>query len=196
MKITGFVIGAGLILLAPSAALAQQSAHLSAQYLKQATPLIHWPDGLEPRNADVFVHDEAWINAPVDIVWANLIDAAAWPTWYANSANVRIAGTRETLTPGTKFQWTTFGVTVESTVDTFEPGRELGWTKATPSSSVHHAWALVPEQGGTRVITEEAQKGPAAIKFRLEQPSATFNGHDWWLSALKARSEKQAGNAG
>jgi hypothetical protein len=194
MKITELIVGTGLILLTPSAAVAQQSSHLSAQYLKQATPLIHWPEGLEPCNADVFVHDEGWINAPVDIVWANLIDAAKWPTWYANSANVRIAGGRDTLTPGAPFQWTTFGATVESTVDTFEPSRELGWTKVTPGSSVHHGWALVPERGGTRVITEEAQKGAAAVKFRLEQPNATFNGHDWWLSALKARSEKQADN--
>jgi hypothetical protein len=51
---------------------------------------------------------------------------------------------------------------------------------------------LVPERGGTRVITEETQKGADAIKFRLEQPNAMYDGHDWWMSALKARSERMA----
>jgi hypothetical protein len=73
-------------------AAAQESGHLSADYLKQATPLIHWSQGLEPRNVDVFVHSEGWIDAPPEIVWTNLIDAAQWPSWYANSADVRIEG--------------------------------------------------------------------------------------------------------
>jgi hypothetical protein len=51
-------------LLTLSAARAQEAGHLSAVYLKQATPLIHWPQGLEPRNVDVFVHNEGWIDAP------------------------------------------------------------------------------------------------------------------------------------
>jgi hypothetical protein len=37
---------------------------------------MNWPAGLEPNNVDVFVQNEAWIDAPSDIVWANLIDAA------------------------------------------------------------------------------------------------------------------------
>src|ERR1700685_74973 len=49
---------AGVALLGVSPASAQESGHLSAEFLKQATPLIHWPKGLEPRNVDVFVHNE------------------------------------------------------------------------------------------------------------------------------------------
>jgi uncharacterized protein YndB with AHSA1/START domain len=195
MKLTALVISTGLVLISASAALAQQSSRLSAQYLTLATPLIHWPEGLEPRNVDVFVHNEGWINAPAEVVWANLIDAAQWPTWYSNSANVRIADGREKLAQGASFQWTTFGFPIESTVDTFEPSREIGWTVNTPAFRVHHAWVLVPERGGTRVITEEAQKGAEAVKFRLEQPNAMYDGHDWWLSALKSRSERMVGAA-
>ena len=36
------------------------------------------------------------------------------------------------------------------------------------------------------------QKGADAIKFRLEQPNAMYDGHDWWMSALKVRSERMA----
>jgi len=193
MKRNALILGAGSALLTASvAAHAQESGHLSADYLKQATPLIHWPQGLEPRNVDVFVHNEGWIDAPPEIVWANLIDATKWPSWYANSADVRIEGGQSKLAKGVSFDWKTFGFSIRSTVDVFEPDREIGWGVDSPEFAVHHAWVLVPERGGTRVITEEAQKGADAIKFRLEQPNAMYDGHDWWMSALKARSERMA----
>src|ERR1700723_3858151 len=119
---------AGVALLCVSPAFAQESAHLSAEFLKQATPLIHWPQGLEPRNVDVFVHNEGWIDAPPDVVWANLIDATEWPTWYSNSAGVRIDGGQPRLAQGVAFDWKTFGFPIRSTVDVFEPNREIGWS--------------------------------------------------------------------
>jgi uncharacterized protein YndB with AHSA1/START domain len=168
-----------------------QSSRLSAQYLKQATPLIHWPAGLEPKSVDVFVHNEGWIDAKPEVVWANLVDATQWPSWYSNAADVRLSGNAALLANGVSFDWKTFGFPLTSTVDVFEPNRELGWSVANPSFLVHHAWLLVPERGGTRVVTEETQKGADAIRFRLEQPNAMYDGHDWWMSALKARSERK-----
>jgi uncharacterized protein YndB with AHSA1/START domain len=192
MKLTPLFLGAGLVLVSLTTALAQESNRLSARHLRKATSLIHWPSGLEPRNVDVFVHNEGWINAPADVVWANLIDATQWPSWYSNAVDVRIAGDHPKLAQGVSFKWTTFGFPIESAVDAFEPDREIGWTVNTPDFRVHHAWVLLPERGGTRVITEETQKGAGAVKFRLEQPNAMYDGHDWWLSALKARSERMA----
>jgi uncharacterized protein YndB with AHSA1/START domain len=192
MKRYALILIAGLALFTASVAHSQESGRLSAYYLKQATPLIHWPQGLEPRNADVFVHNEGWIDAPPENVWANLIDAAQWPSWYSNSTDVRIEGGQSKLAKGVSFNWKTFGFSIRSTVDVFEPDREIGWGVDSPEFAVHHAWVLVPERGGTRVITEETQKGADAIKFRLEQPNAMYDGHDWWMSALKARSERMA----
>jgi uncharacterized protein YndB with AHSA1/START domain len=185
-------VGAGIALICASAATAQESARLSADFLKQATPLIHWPKGLEPRSVDVFVHNEGWIDAPPEIVWKNLVDASRWPTWYSNSADVQIEGGHDTLAQGVAFRWKTFGFPIESTVDTFTPNREIGWSVHKAGFDVHHAWVLVPENGGVRVITEETQKGADAIAFRLAQPNAMYDGHDWWLSALKARAERMA----
>jgi polyketide cyclase/dehydrase/lipid transport protein len=167
-------------------------SHLSADYLKQATPLIHWPKGLEPRNSDVFVHNEGWIDASPDIVWGNLIDALQWPGWYSNSSDVYIEGGKSELAMGVSFHSKTFGFPIRSTVDVFEPDREIGWSVDNAAFKIHHAWILVPERGGTRIITEEAQKGADAIRFRLDQPNAMYDGHDWWISALKARSERMA----
>jgi uncharacterized protein YndB with AHSA1/START domain len=183
---------AGVALLCISPAFAQESGHLSAEFLKQATPLIHWPKGLEPRNVDVFVHNEGWIDATPAVVWKNLVDASQWPTWYSNSADVLIEGGHDTLVQGVSFRWKTFGFPIESTVDTFTPNREIGWSVHKAGFDVHHAWVLVPEKGGVRVITEESQKGADAIAFRQTQPNAMYDGHDWWLSALKARAELTA----
>jgi uncharacterized protein YndB with AHSA1/START domain len=195
VKLTTFFVGTGLALFSGSAALAQQSSHLSAQYVKQATPLLHWPKGLAPRDVDVFVHNEVWINAPANVVWENLIDAKQWPSWYSNSSDMRLSSGAEKLGPGARMLWNTFGFPIDSTVDTFTPDKEIGWSQYAPGFAVHHGWVLVPERGGTLVITEEAQKGAASIKFRLEQPNAMYDGHDWWLSGLKARSEAQASKA-
>jgi hypothetical protein len=189
MKLATFVVGTCLALFSASAALAQQSSHLSAQFLKQATPLMHWPKGLAPRDVDVFVHNEVWIDAPVSAIWENLIDAKQWPTWYSNSSDMRLSGGAKKLGKGVRMLWSTFGFQIDSAVDTFSPYKEIGWSQYAPGFAVHHGWVLIPERGGTLVITEEAQKGAAAIKFRLEQPHAMQDGHDWWLSALKARSE-------
>jgi uncharacterized protein YndB with AHSA1/START domain len=186
------ILSAALALLSASAAQAQQASRLSAEYLRQATPLIHWPQGLEPRSVDVFVHNEGWIDAPPEVVWANLIDATQWPNWYANAADVRIGGGQPRLAQGVSFDWKTFGFPIRSRVDVFELNRQIGWSVDNPQFRVHHAWVLVPERGGTRVITEEAQKGADAVRFRLEQPNAMYDGHDWWMSALKARSERMA----
>ncbi len=85
MKANGLVFGAGFALLAASMAHGQESGRLSAEYLRQATPLIHWPRDLQPRNVDVFVHNEGWIDAPPGVVWANLIDATQWGLGPANA---------------------------------------------------------------------------------------------------------------
>jgi Polyketide cyclase / dehydrase and lipid transport len=193
MNKSALVVAAALGLQSASTAQAAESGRLSADYLRQATPLIHWPQGLEPRNVDVFVHNEGWIDASPAVVWANLIDALQWPSWYANAADVQIEGGAPKLAEGVNFTWKTFGFPIRSTVDFFAPGREIGWSVDNPQFKVHHAWLLIPERGGTQVITEEAQKGTDAIKFRLEQPNAMYDGHDWWMSALKARSERMAG---
>src|SRR3984957_16494673 len=85
---------AGVALLCVSTASAQESGHLTAEFLKQATPLIHWPKGLEPRNVDVFVHNEGWIDAPLAV-------AVRWPKHCTNAETKSSsqADARATWTP-------------------------------------------------------------------------------------------------
>jgi hypothetical protein len=45
-------------------------------------------DGLDSENADLFAHNTIVIAAYAERIWTKLIDAAAWPAWYANLSDV------------------------------------------------------------------------------------------------------------
>jgi hypothetical protein len=54
----------------------------------QRNPDIHWPKGQHPEDADLFAHNEIMVNASCETVFANIVDAQSWPSWYPNSHNV------------------------------------------------------------------------------------------------------------
>jgi hypothetical protein len=58
---------------------------------------IHWPEGFDPSQADLFSHNALVINASCDRIWGHIIDATKWPQWYPNSKDVRIDGCREII---------------------------------------------------------------------------------------------------
>ncbi len=65
---------------------------------------IRWPEHYHPRNTAVHVRNEIDIAAAPEIVWAWLIRAERWPSWYINSANVRfINAATPDLALGTRF---------------------------------------------------------------------------------------------
>jgi len=161
-----------------------------AKDLSLANDQIHWPKGLNPKEADVFLHNEIWINARANVIWSNLVNASDWPAWYYNSSDMQIGSPDgKTLRADTTFTWKTFGFPVHSKINEFVPGSRIGWGGYGPGITAYHTWLIVPKDGGCQVITEEAQVGPSAIKFNIEQPTAMHDGHNWWLTALKYRSE-------
>ena len=81
---------------------------------------IHWPQGFDPSQADLFSHNELLINASCERIWSHITDAAKWPEWYSNSKDVKISGDT-VLRDGTVFRWTTFGLPLESRVNEFAP---------------------------------------------------------------------------
>jgi hypothetical protein len=148
MKRNALILSAGLALLTASVAHAQESGRLSADYLKQATPLIHWPQGLEPRNVDVFVHNEGWIDAPPEhrlgkpdrrCAMAELVFELGRRSHRRRPIQAR---------QGCQLQLEDVRFPIRSTVDVFEPGREIGWSVDNPEFKVHHAWVLVPSAAG------------------------------------------------
>jgi uncharacterized protein YndB with AHSA1/START domain len=150
---------------------------------------IRWPDRYAPDRVDAHISNEISIAAAPETVWAWLIRAVEWPQWYPNSHDVKIAGGRRDLGPGTKFTWRTFGVRIGSTVQEFVPGSRIAWDGRGLMLDVYHAWLIETRPGGSWVLTEETQNGLAARTQAALLPNRMYRGHQLWLTSLKALAE-------
>ncbi len=108
-----------------------------------------------------------------------------WRHYYRNAWRVRAeAGSWPTLAAGSRFRWVTFGAPVITTVTEFDPPHRLGWTGTGLGSSGHHAWLLEPVAGGTRIITEETQHGPAIKLLAPALRPVVHRAHQSWITGL------------
>jgi hypothetical protein len=151
---------------------------------------IHWPEGFDPSQADLFSHNALVINASCDRIWGHIIDATKWPQWYPNSKGVRIDG-GNVLKDGTVFRWSTFGLPLESRVYEFMPYTRIGWYGYAPGAAptFYHNWYLKPQGDVCLVVTDEVGKGKDAAHLRETDESLMHRGHDLWLATLKWVSE-------
>ena len=114
--------------LAPARAANHQGSSIMTmkQDLADREKDIHWPEGFNPSQADLFSHNALLINASCERIWGHIVDATKWPQWYPNSKDVRIDG-GDVLKEGTVFHWSTFGLPLESKVNEFVPYTRIGW---------------------------------------------------------------------
>jgi hypothetical protein len=148
-----------------------------------------WPDRQRPDRCPVSSHNERLIAAPSDHVWAWLVRAPRWPTFYANAQRVEIEGGGDALTAGATFRWTTFHLRVRTTVQEFEPGRRLAWFGTGYGSAGYHTWTLEPVGEHCRVVTEETQRGLLPSLGRLYIRGALHRQHAAWLEGLARVAE-------
>jgi uncharacterized protein YndB with AHSA1/START domain len=152
---------------------------------------VRWPDYFAPGNAPVHVQNELEIPASVDRVWACLIRAKLWPTFYSNSADVWFrTGTGPDLEAGTRFRWKTFGLMVESEVMEFVPKERIAWDAHSFGLDAYHAWVLRETPTGCHVLTEESQHGLLARLQKLFLPNRMHEQHQLWLEGLKAKASE------
>jgi len=150
---------------------------------------IQWPSHYEPRNCPVHVRNELEMSVSPDRVWACLIRVTLWPTWYANSANIKILeGSGPDLKKGTRFRWKTFGVTITSTVLEYVPHDRIAWDAHAFGIDAYHAWVLQPYAKGCRVLTEETQHCWLARLGKLLMPNRMYKFHQLWLEGLERKS--------
>jgi hypothetical protein len=121
--------------------------------------LIRWPEKYRPDQTKVHVRNELEMTAPSETIWAWLIRARLWPTWYPNSKRVEIEGSGPDLGPGSRFRWTTFGVRLDSKVEEFVAGERLAWSARATGVDAYHAWLIENRGAGCYVLTEETQNG-------------------------------------
>jgi hypothetical protein len=151
---------------------------------------IRWPDGFDPARADLFADNAVVINAPAKSVWAKLIAAAAWPTWYSNASDVVINDAAGQLGKDVTFNWTTFGLKIASKVADFAPYARLGWHGNGDQLRAYHTWLLIPRFGdSTYVVMEEIGMGDGAQHLAQTNPGYLHRGHDLWNTSLKFACE-------
>jgi Polyketide cyclase / dehydrase and lipid transport len=180
--------GAGALAAFHSVAYAEGYKTMSMKDdLANRSPDIHWPAGFAPDKADLFAHNDLIINASCERVWSHIIDAKRWPIWYPNSKDVELPGGNPVLRDGTVFRWTTFGLTIESTVHEFVPNQRLGWFGYAPGAkpSFYHSWYLEPKGDMCHVVMDEAGVGKDAAGLRNSDETLMHRGHDLWLATLK-----------
>jgi len=152
-------------------------------------PDIQWPDGYRPDQTRVRVRNALeMLGVTASVVWAWLVRAELWPSWYSNSENVTIHGGGPDLRAGSTFHWKTFHVALESQVVEFTPYERLAWTGRGFGIDVCHAWLIQERSSGCAVLTEEHQNGAAAWLSHLLRPRNMSRYHQMWLEALFTRA--------
>lgn len=157
---------------------------------------IIWPEGFLPGYTENFVSNEVIVHRlQATDVWPLLSQAALWPTYYANAANVRLHDIPgPDLVAGGRFYFETFGFPVEAQCNEWvapkgaQPGRIAwhGWAgEGDTRLDVHHAWLIENLPGDrVRVLTQETQKGEPARALAKARPNPMINGHQDWLDGL------------
>lgn len=159
---------------------------------------IIWPQGYLPGFTENFVSNEVIVaGLTAAQVWPFLSQATVWPTYYANSANIRFYDDKgPTLAQGVRFYFETFGFPVEAQCTEYvaptngQPGRIAwhGWAGEEGTDErldVHHAWLIEDlTEGRVRILTQETQKGKPAQVLAQTKPNPMINGHQEWLDGL------------
>ncbi|MBW0009112.1 MAG: SRPBCC family protein [Pseudonocardiales bacterium] len=138
----------------------------------------------------MFAHNERIIPAPPERVWDLLVDAQGWSAFYANAHFVELADPQQhRLEHGSVFRWVTFGMPLTSEVNPCKRPHLIGWRwwgrwwgRGTHG---YHVWLLEPHECGTRVVTEETQRGALPGMTRpIMQPLLRL-AHGYWLRQLE-----------
>ncbi|MDU8500689.1 SRPBCC domain-containing protein [Pseudomonas syringae] len=167
---------------------------------------IFWPEGYLPGFTENFVSNEVIVTGLTAAqVWPLLSQAHLWPSYYANSANVRMHDHGgPDLQDGVRFDFETFGFPVEAQCTEYvpptatAPGRIAwhGWAgEGDARLDVHHAWLIEDLSAGrVRILTQETQKGKPAEELAKARPNPMINGHQDWLEGLVSAARAKSVN--
>ena len=134
--------------------------------------------------APVTAHVQIDVHAPVERVWAVLVDLPSWPKWQRGVESV----SGSPLSPNSSFEWTTGGTRIHSNVLMFEPSHRLSWTGKAYTAKAVHVWtltAIAPDQ--TRVAVDESMEGLLMTKLFSSQQLREADTE--WVNALKRQAE-------
>jgi hypothetical protein len=132
---------------------------------------VHWPEKYQPLETAVHVSNELLMAAPAERIWAWLIRATLWLTWYEDAKDVVMkGGSYHDLFPRARFHWKTFGLSIESVVQEFIPRERIGWTGLGFGMDVYHGWVIEPRGSGCYVLPRRTRTAWPLVRSRCWRP--------------------------
>jgi uncharacterized protein YndB with AHSA1/START domain len=136
--------------------------------------------------APLVARKEVFIQATPGVVWKIHTDINAWSQWHPD---ITMTNLEVPLAVGSVFRWKSGGMTLTSTIQVVEPGRQIGWTGRGLGSKAIHLWTLEPRNGGTLLVTEESLEGWLVRLLKVVTPGFLEESLDTWLQAIKREAE-------
>ena len=138
------------------------------------------------RNAPVVADHRITIRAPRAGAWKLLTEISEWPRW---QTDIREAALEAPLAPGAAFRWTTFGMTITSTVYALEDGVRILWGGDAGGIVGIHEWTFTDVPEGVEVRTRESFGGPPVAADAPKMQALLDGSLVSWLQRLKAAAE-------
>lgn len=141
------------------------------------------------RSAPVVARHEIDIQAPLTTVWQLHTGVNAWPTWQNDITAAHLDGP---VKVGAAFDWTSFGLSVTSTIyDVADRARVLWGGTASGITGVHE-WIFQETPAGVHVTTTESFVGEPVRADVAGMQSALDASLVSWLGHLKVAAESPA----
>ena len=131
---------------------------------------------------------DAFIEAPIGMVWGILSDLEHWTTWNKSVSKILVNGPVQI---GTTFAWVGGGSRIDSRLEEVDPPTRIAWSGKTFGIRAMHVWELEDKGQGTQVHTEESFRGPVAWLFRGFARKTLAKALDQGVAALKAEAESR-----
>jgi uncharacterized membrane protein len=138
------------------------------------------------RDAPVVAHHQIDIAAPLDVVWHLHTDVNQWPSWNVEITAAKIEGEFEL---GNRFTWTSWDLTVTSTIHAVEDHSRTLWSGPAEGIMGIHEWRFEQTPTGVHVATNESFSGdpveadPDSLRAALDESLVA------WLGRLKTQAE-------
>jgi hypothetical protein len=143
-----------------------------------------WPLGLSPDESNVHVENSAVIPASPEATWGWLTRADRWETWFSRAKNVKVEPAGQPLAVGSVVTWDMLGATIRVRVTRADAPHVLAWEGGAKGVHAYHAWVLLPDPHGTRVVTVETERGSVPALFGWTFEGRLHDAHEEWLASL------------
>ena len=140
--------------------------------------------------APVLAHHEIDIRAPLETVWELHVDVSGWTRWNRDMTAAQLDGP---FTPGTSFDWGSYGFPVTSTIYEVDAGHRILWGGTAGGITGVHEWLFTPTQDGVHVVTNESFAGEPVEADAAGMQSLLDASLVAWLDSLKTAAESNAG---